>query len=106
MIGLFSNIIAYKDNKDFSWLSSGNIRFSLMHISNILDDKKELKELLNYLYEFEKKTEFDDSHLEIIYKIPNKLIMKKQFKMIIAYFKITRKLYKSQTLRKIYRKLK
>lgn len=105
LINILSNTLCYKENPNFSWIASGSIRFCLMHISNILDDKDKINNILNYLYSFEKETNFKDTYLDIIYKIPNKLIMKKSFKLAITYFRITESFYKNQLLRKIYRNL-
>lgn len=98
----------YKNNKknmDFSWISSKYIELYLRSIYkfNILDNKDEVNDLLDYLYTFENKTNFNDSYLELIYKIPNKLIMKKQFSIAILYLKIIRKFYRNQHLKKVYR---
>lgn len=102
---LYNNYYKYHENIDFSWLLAGSIEFYIGNVSSldILHDKEEVYNFLDYLYSLEKETSFNDSYLNIVFRVPNKLIMKKQFKLAILYFNITRNLYKNQSLRKLYR---
>lgn len=96
-----------EDNVNYSKLLHGGVVSPLnsFFISNILDNKKDVYELLDTVHEFEKKIDFDDSYLTPVYRIPNKLIMKRQYKLAITYLSIMRRLFRNKPLRKIYRKV-
>lgn len=90
---LFDVFMFYKNKEkeiDFSWLSTFPIEYCLWGISKLnLSNKEKIKDLLKSICRFEKETEFDDSYLNSIYRIPNEYIRNGRFKQAIYYFNKT-----------------
>lgn len=72
---------------------------------DLLDDKKEIRNLLNFVYSVGNEMNFNGSSLGLMERIAYKLIMKSRFNLAILYLKSLSVCHNSEVLKKVYRKI-
>ena len=97
------------DNKDidFSRLYKKEIAILLykLYSLHLLNEKNDTITYLKHLYAFEDEISFNGKLDSMILDIANKLLLKKRFNLCYFYLKIVEKIYDSNILRKMYRRV-
>lgn len=103
----YEELIKTSYNINFNILFKNHVQYILirLYIFHLLDDKSQAIHLLDKLYSFEQEISFNGKLDTKLVDIANRFLLKKQFKFSFYCLKFLEKLYDSDIIKGIYRKI-